>query len=52
MIPALGHDHQLSPAYQAYAEALRAAGFAGDIDSSYASRLTMATDNSVYQKLS
>lgn len=51
MIPALGHDHQLSPAYQAYAEALRAAGFAGDIDSSYASRLTMATDNSVYQKL-
>ncbi len=51
MIPVLGHDHQLLPVYQAFAEALTASAFSGDIDSSYASRLTMATDNSVYQKL-
>lgn len=51
MIPVLGHDHQLLPVYQAFAEALMASAFSGDVDSSYASRLTMATDNSVYQKL-
>lgn len=51
MIPVLGHDHQLLPVYQAFAEALAASDFQGEIDCSYASRLTMATDNSVYQKL-
>ncbi|WP_035830558.1 FAD-binding and (Fe-S)-binding domain-containing protein [Kaistia adipata] len=33
----------------AFAEALRAAGFAGDITTDHASRAAMATDNSVYQ---
>ncbi|QJR82403.1 FAD-binding oxidoreductase [Alteromonas pelagimontana] len=37
--------------YQAYLTALENSAFSGDIDFSYGSRLVVATDNSVYQKL-
>ena len=39
----------LDPAVAAYLAAIRAAGFTGDIDSSEAGRLAVATDNSIYQ---
>lgn len=48
---------QLSPAstltadYQAFLKALRASGFRGEISADYASRVVLATDNSIYQRL-
>lgn len=39
------------PMYRRYSYALSVAGFAGDIETSYAGRLIAATDNSVYQQL-
>ncbi|GED21462.1 FAD-binding and (Fe-S)-binding domain-containing protein [Halomonas halmophila] len=37
--------------YQAFLEALRAAGFAGEIAADDANRTVLATDNSIYQRL-
>jgi FAD/FMN-containing dehydrogenase/Fe-S oxidoreductase len=51
MIPKLTATETLNPSVQSYITALTAAGFAGDIEVSYASRLAVATDNSVYQQL-
>ncbi len=51
MIPKLTATETLNPQVQAYVTALTAAGFTGDIEVSYASRLAVATDNSVYQQL-
>ncbi len=51
MIPKLTATETLNPQVQAYVKALTAAGFTGDIEVSYASRLAVATDNSVYQQL-
>ncbi|WP_426236082.1 D-2-hydroxyglutarate dehydrogenase YdiJ [Pseudomonas sp. TWP3-2] len=48
---------QLSPAstlnsdYQQFLKALAAAGFKGEISADYASRVVLATDNSIYQRL-
>ena len=48
---------QLSPAkaltsdYQQFLEALKASGFRGEISADYASRVVLATDNSIYQRL-
>lgn len=48
---------QLSPAstltadYQAFLKALKASGFRGEISADYASRVVLATDNSIYQRL-
>lgn len=36
---------------QAFSRALRAAGFLGEIETSYSSRLAVATDNSIYQQV-
>ncbi|MCM2680785.1 FAD-binding oxidoreductase [Echinimonas agarilytica] len=41
----------IDPVYQEFLEAAREAGFEGDIETSYSSRLVLATDNSVYQQL-
>ncbi len=49
MIPELTLEDSLKPLYRLFLEALSRAGFEGDIESSYASRLAVATDNSVYQ---
>ncbi|WP_429144052.1 D-2-hydroxyglutarate dehydrogenase YdiJ [Aeromonas veronii] len=49
MIPRLDYQDSLSPATLQFLELLERSAFRGDIEKSYASRLAMATDNSVYQ---
>ncbi len=51
MIPKLNPELALDASIVAYSKALVAAGFTGDIETSYGSRLAVATDNSVYQAL-
>ncbi|MFA3790163.1 FAD-binding and (Fe-S)-binding domain-containing protein [Aliiglaciecola sp. SL4] len=51
MLPSIDPQSALENHYQMYLEALSASGFSGDIEYSYASRLAVATDNSIYQKL-
>ncbi len=51
MIPHLASEHTQSPLYNTFLKTLKLSGFEGDIASDLASRLTMATDNSVYQVL-
>ncbi|OOE41734.1 hypothetical protein BZG00_01830 [Salinivibrio kushneri] len=51
MIPAIHPEAGLSSAVVDLITALQTAGFQGDIESTYASRLAVATDNSVYQAL-
>lgn len=51
MIPKLVPELALDASIVAYSHALIAAGFSGEIETSYASRLAVATDNSVYQVL-
>ncbi|WP_091345062.1 D-2-hydroxyglutarate dehydrogenase YdiJ [Alkalimonas amylolytica] len=51
MIPSFAPEAALDASVLAFCNALRTAGFAGDIETSYGSRLAVATDNSVYQAL-
>ena len=51
MLPIVRPEFVVSPTYRQYLDALSSAGFEGDIEFSYASRLAVATDNSVYQQL-
>ena len=51
MIPQLSNVPELNDLALRYLKQLKQQGFTGDIDDSYAARLTMATDNSVYQML-
>ncbi|SNY41420.1 FAD/FMN-containing dehydrogenase [Arsukibacterium tuosuense] len=51
MIPKLTPELTLDASIVAFNKALIAAGFSGDIETSYSSRLAVATDNSVYQAL-
>ncbi len=51
MIPKIDLQQQITPTYFAFLDALAESGFRGDIERSYASRLAVATDNSVYQSL-
>lgn len=51
MLPALSHRESIPTDVQLYLDALVNAGFTGDIETTYASRLAVATDNSVYQLL-
>jgi FAD/FMN-containing dehydrogenase len=51
MIPRISHQNALEQIYQDYLNALKQAGFEGDIETAYSSRLAVATDNSVYQVL-
>ena len=51
MIPKLTLQDGITPHYHAFLQAVIDAGFAGDVESSYSSRLAVATDNSVYQWL-
>ncbi|MBV2129901.1 D-2-hydroxyglutarate dehydrogenase YdiJ [Arsukibacterium indicum] len=51
MIPKLTPELALDASIIAFNKALLAAGFNGDIETSYSSRLAVATDNSVYQAL-
>ncbi|MDD2156913.1 FAD-binding oxidoreductase [Glaesserella parasuis] len=51
MIPRLANIPQLNPLVQQYLAELKQQHFSGDIASNYAARLSLATDNSVYQQL-
>ncbi|MBZ9610988.1 D-2-hydroxyglutarate dehydrogenase YdiJ [Rheinheimera maricola] len=51
MIPKLNPELALDASIVAFSKALVAAGYSGDIETSYGSRLAVATDNSVYQAL-
>lgn len=51
MLPNLDPRSSLENHYQAYLDRLASAGFKGEIEYSYSSRLAVATDNSIYQKL-
>jgi FAD/FMN-containing dehydrogenase/Fe-S oxidoreductase len=51
VVPRLDPRASLPPPAIAYLEALRHAGFSGEIRSDYATRLSAATDNSIYQQL-
>ncbi|HEY5959131.1 MAG TPA: FAD-binding and (Fe-S)-binding domain-containing protein [Polyangiaceae bacterium] len=51
MIPVLSQNPALNPKSEQWLLELARSGFSGDIDRSYASRLAVATDNSVYQVL-
>ncbi|QEH18081.1 D-2-hydroxyglutarate dehydrogenase YdiJ [Histophilus somni] len=51
MLPRLKNIPQLDPLVSAYLEKLKTQHFEGDIATNYAERLSLATDNSVYQQL-
>ncbi|WP_373819478.1 FAD-binding and (Fe-S)-binding domain-containing protein [Glaesserella sp.] len=51
MIPRLANTPNINPTVQQFLQDLRDQHFAGDIASSYADRLSLATDNSVYQQV-
>jgi len=51
MIPNLSHQENIKQDYFAFLTALSATNYSGEIEKSYASRLAVATDNSVYQCL-
>jgi FAD/FMN-containing dehydrogenase/Fe-S oxidoreductase len=51
MIPVVGYQESLDPIVVEYLSQLSESPFSGDIEQSYASRLSVATDNSVYQQM-
>ncbi|OAN13746.1 hypothetical protein A3K86_14390 [Photobacterium jeanii] len=51
MLPALTTQSSIDAVVLDYLSDLEQAGFQGDIETTYASRLAVATDNSVYQQL-
>ena len=51
MLPRLDPQTLVAPLYQEFAQLLETEQFTGDINCSYGSRLSVATDNSVYQQL-
>ena len=51
MLPRIDHQTHLSPLYERFVASLKSNRFTGDINASYSARLSVATDNSVYQQL-
>ncbi|MBY6196574.1 FAD-binding oxidoreductase [Vibrio hangzhouensis] len=51
MLPRLNSQTDINPTVQVFLQLLESEGFTGDIETQYSSRLAVATDNSVYQKL-
>lgn len=51
MLPSLAPNSTLSDRYREYLDAVRDAGFRGEISPDYASRTALSTDNSIYQVL-
>ncbi|MGL5431070.1 MAG: FAD-linked oxidase C-terminal domain-containing protein, partial [Vibrio sp.] len=51
MLPRLHHQSDVDPVVLTFLDQLKLAGFNGDIETQYSSRLAVATDNSVYQQL-
>ena len=50
-LPRLHHQPDIDPEVLRFLQELKSVGFSGDIETSYSSRLAVATDNSVYQQL-
>jgi len=50
-LPVLSNTQSLSKEVNAYISQLKNSAFTGDIETTYASRIAVATDNSVYQQL-
>lgn len=50
-LPKLGQRFDVDPFVESFLSDLENAGFSGDIEQTYSSRLAVATDNSVYQQL-
>jgi hypothetical protein len=50
MIAQLSPVTALTSDYQQFLNALKASGFRGEISADYASRVVLATDNSIYQR--
>ncbi|MBL0710623.1 MAG: FAD-binding oxidoreductase [Colwellia sp.] len=51
MLPRIDHQTHLPPLYHHFKQALTNRNFTGDISAKYSTRLSVATDNSVYQQL-
>lgn len=51
LLPQLTEVDAIEQVYLDFLTALRASNFSGDIETSYASRFSLATDNSIYQSL-
>jgi FAD/FMN-containing dehydrogenase len=51
MLPRIDHQTHLSPLYERFVASLKSNSFTGDINASYSARLSVATDNSIYQQL-
>src|SRR5690625_3312535 len=49
MIPSIQHTSPVQAQYLSFIDALHEAGFRGDLNSDYANRTVLATDNSIYQ---
>lgn len=50
-LPRVSPEQTVATQYRLFLDKLEQSGFSGDVEYSYASRLAVATDNSVYQKL-
>ncbi|MGX9415924.1 D-2-hydroxyglutarate dehydrogenase YdiJ [Vibrio sp. WJH972] len=51
MLPRLSKQSDIDPVVLSFLQELKNSGFHGDIETTYASRLSVSTDNSVYQQL-
>lgn len=51
MLPRIEHIELVEPLYQEFANLLQTKAYQGDISCTYGARLSVATDNSVYQQL-
>lgn len=51
MLPLVDSQQSITKQYQEFLGQLRSAGYKGDIETQYSSRLAVATDNSIYQRL-
>ncbi|MBY4677142.1 D-2-hydroxyglutarate dehydrogenase YdiJ [Marinobacterium arenosum] len=51
MIPSITIEDTVQQQYLAFIEALKEAGFEGDLNADYANRVALSTDNSIYQLL-
>ena len=51
MLPELNPQHHLPAIYENFINSLNSLNFTGDISAKYSARLSVATDNSVYQQL-
>ena len=51
MLPRIDHQTHLPPVYDDFTKALENSLYSGDINAKYSARLSVATDNSIYQQL-